>query len=59
MPEKQIVLGQEAFAAISAVEGLALSDEDRTLIENLRRKGLSNDAIRAEISHRFGPRAAA
>jgi hypothetical protein len=43
---KDVILGEKAFAAISAVEGLTLSDADRNFIAELRRKGLSNDEIR-------------
>jgi hypothetical protein len=41
-----VILGEKAFAAISAVEGLKLSDTDRNRIADLRSKGLSNDEIR-------------
>jgi microsomal dipeptidase-like Zn-dependent dipeptidase len=44
-----VILGEKAFAAISAVEGLKLSDTDRNLIAELRGKGLSNDEIRKII----------
>jgi hypothetical protein len=59
MKKAQIVLGDKAFDAISAVEGLALSEEDRDRINELRAKGLSNDAIRAEILRQFRIRKAA
>jgi hypothetical protein len=59
MKKAQIVLGDKAFDAISAVEGLALSKEDRDQINNLRAKGLSNDAIRSEIVRQFRVRKAA
>jgi hypothetical protein len=44
-----IILGEKAFATISAVEGLKLSDTDRNLIAELQGKGLSNDEIRKII----------
>jgi hypothetical protein len=46
---KDVILGEKVFAAISAVEGLKLSDTDRNLIAELRGKGLSNDEIRQII----------
>jgi hypothetical protein len=57
--EKRVILGENAFAAISAVEGLALSEADRTLIIELRQKGLSNDEIRKIILADFNTRKAA
>jgi microsomal dipeptidase-like Zn-dependent dipeptidase len=46
---KDIILGEKAFAAISAVEGLKLPEADQSLIAELRGKGLSNDEIRKII----------
>jgi hypothetical protein len=57
--EHDIILGEKAFAAISAVEGLALSDTDRNLIDKLRRKGLSNEEIREITLAEFNARKAA
>ena len=53
MEKVELILGDKAFDAISAVEGLSLSKEDRDRITELRRKGLTNDAIRAEIVRHF------
>jgi hypothetical protein len=49
MKRSNVTLGENAFAAISAVEGLVLSDESRTRIDALRKTGLSNDLIRDAI----------
>lgn len=43
------VLGQRAFAAISAVEGLALSPVSLARLEDMEKRGLSQDQKRAEI----------
>ena len=43
------VIGTEAFAAITAVEGLTLSVESKSRLANLKAKGLNNDERRAEI----------
>ena len=59
MAKAQNILGDTAFDAISAVEGLSLSQEDRDRINDLRQKGLSNDAIRDEIVRQFRLRKAA
>ena len=56
---KEVVLGEKAFAAITAVEGLALSDADQALITELRRQGRSNDEIRQIILAEFKTRKAA
>jgi hypothetical protein len=56
---KEIILGEKAFAAISAVEGLSMSTADQALIAELRRKGRSNDEIRQIILAEFKPRKAA
>lgn len=56
---KEVILGEKAFAAISAVEGLALSEADRIHIAELRRNGLSNDEIRKTILANFNSRKAA
>jgi hypothetical protein len=52
-------LGETAFAAIAAVEGLILSKADRRWIDDLRHKDMSSEAIRAEIVRYFPARAAA
>jgi hypothetical protein len=49
MKRSNVTLGENAFAAISAVEGLVLSDESRARIDALRKTGLSNDQIRDVI----------
>ena len=43
------VLGREAFAAITAVEGLELSPESKRRLATLRSSGLSTDEQRAEV----------
>ena len=45
----RITLGEDAGAAISAVEGLSLSPAYRRRIDALRRKGLSIDQIRETL----------
>ena len=59
MKNESIILGENAFAAISAVEGLVLSEENRARINALRRDGLSNDQIRQAIIADLQSRAAA
>jgi hypothetical protein len=54
-----VTLGEHAFAAISAVEGLFLSDESRARIDALRKTGLSNVQIRDAIKADFKARKAA
>lgn len=56
---KNVILGENAFAAISAVEGLAMSKADRNRIDEPRRKGLSNDEIRKIALADFNSRKAA
>ena len=43
------VLGSKAFAAISAVEGLALSAASKRRLASLRASNLSEEERRAEI----------
>lgn len=43
------VIGAEAFAAISAVEGLTLGPASKRRLERLKASGLSGDERRAEI----------
>jgi hypothetical protein len=57
--EKPLIIGEKAFAAITAVEGLCLPQEIAQQIEDMRRKGYSNDAIRAAIIADFDRRDAA
>jgi hypothetical protein len=45
----QKVLGSDAFAAISAVEGLSLSENSRRRLERLRRSSLTPDQRRAKV----------
>ncbi len=59
MKNESIILGENAFAAISAVEGLVLSEESRARIDALRGEGLSNDQIRLAIIADFQSRVAA
>lgn len=46
---KSRVLGRQAFAAITAVEGLELSAASRRRLDSLTKSGLSADERRAEI----------
>jgi hypothetical protein len=59
MKKAGIVLGEEAFAAISAVEGLVMSAERRAWIDALRREGRTNDQIREALVNDLQTRAAA
>jgi hypothetical protein len=43
------VLGDKAFAAITAVEGLELSAASKRRLDTLKRSGLSADERRAEV----------
>jgi hypothetical protein len=43
------VIGEKAFAAITAVEGLKLSDASSRRLQRLKSSGLSGDERRAEI----------
>jgi hypothetical protein len=45
----RITLGEDAGAAISAVEGLSLSPAYRGRIDELRSQGLSTDQIRETL----------
>jgi hypothetical protein len=53
MKQEPVILGEAAAAAMLAVEGMSLSSVDRQRIDSLRREGLSDDAIRAEIIRQF------
>jgi hypothetical protein len=59
MSDKRIILGENAMAAIAAVEGIQLSPEVKGRISKLRKAGKSNDEIRAAIIADFRARAAA
>ena len=47
------VLGSKAFAAISAVESLALSAASKRRLASLRASNLSDEEGRAEIMHAY------
>lgn len=49
MHDEPIILGEEAIAAISAVEGLYLSPAYRQRIDSLQRQGLTIDQIRETL----------
>lgn len=49
MQDEPIILGEEAFAAISAVEGLYLSPAYRQRIDSLPGQGLTIDQIRGTL----------
>ncbi len=49
------VLGRERFARISAVEGIALTDEMRATLDGFDRVGLSAAERRRAILRRFAP----
>jgi len=46
-------LGRDAFAAISAVEGLSLSEDSKRRLEKLWRSTLSPDQRRAEVIKKY------
>jgi hypothetical protein len=46
---KSYTLGTDAFASISAVEGLHLSSTSRKRLDQLKTAGLSHEEIRAAI----------
>lgn len=52
------VIGEKAFAAITAVEGLKLSDASRRRLQRLKSSGLPSEERRAEIlrAYRSGAR---
>jgi hypothetical protein len=50
-----MVLGREAFARISAVEGIRLTDDMRAEFERFDREGLSPAERRRAIIARFTP----
>lgn len=57
MTQRNRTLGTRAFAAICAVEGLALAARSKRRLARLRKQGLSNEEIRASIIefHRTSP----
>lgn len=50
------VLGRDRFAKISAVEGIALTDEMRMTLERFDRDGLSAEERRQVILRSFTPK---
>lgn len=50
------VLGRERFAQISAVEGIALTEEMRATLDSFDRQGLSPEERRRAILRYFTPR---
>ena len=52
-PEPRLRPRRERFARISAVEGIALTDEMRATLERFDREGLSADERRRAILARF------
>lgn len=54
---KPHVLGLQAFAAISAVEGLALNIKGKARLERLRSSALTPEERRAEILKAYAKRA--
>ena len=52
-PGKPHVIGREAFARISEVEGIRLSDEARAMFAEFDRLKLSNEERRRIIIDRF------
>ena len=51
----EFVLGRERFAQISAVEGIALTDDLRATRDHLDRQNLSASERRTAIIKRFAP----
>lgn len=49
LTKETYVLGPEAFASISAVEGLHLSAASRRRLDQLKTAGLSHEEMRAAI----------
>lgn len=43
------ILGDQTFAAISAVEGISLSASSRTRLESMKKRKLTTEEQRAEI----------
>jgi hypothetical protein len=59
MSNRRTTLGEDAAAAILAVEGLSLSAAYHRRIVELRAKGLSSDQIREFLIADLRPRSAA
>lgn len=59
MHEEPVILGEGAFAAISAVEGIYLSSNDKAQLAAWREAGLSNDEIRKRVAAHYSGREAA
>jgi len=55
MPVEARILGDETFAAITAVEGISLSPISRQRLANLRRSNLSLSEQRAEVIRAYMP----
>lgn len=51
---ESFTIGREAFAKISAVEGIRLSAEVEEAFREFDRKGLSAEERRREIMNRYG-----
>ena len=54
---KGLVLGRERFIKFSAVEGIHLTDDDRSLIKEMDARGLQPDERRKTVLARFAKRA--
>ncbi|MGA3064867.1 MAG: hypothetical protein ABSD90_16920 [Methylocystis sp.] len=50
-----VTLGRDRFAQISAVEGIALTQEMRATLDHFDREGLSAEERRRAIVRRFAP----
>lgn len=53
--EPGFVLGRDRFARISAVEGIALTEEMRATLDRFDREGLSAEERRRAILRYFAP----
>ena len=54
-PKGGFTLGRDRFAQISAVEGIALTQEMRATLDHFDREGLSAEERRRAIVRRFAP----
>ena len=52
---KQFILGRDRFERISAVEGIYLTADMRSMLDQFERDGLSAADRRAAIVRRFAP----
>lgn len=50
---KRLVIGRDAFAKISEVEGIRLTDDEKAMFEEFDRKKLSPEERRRAIIARF------